>query len=681
MFKTLDLLQIYPDGVSLQAKRAARFAALITNRLGATCCRRGELDLGDGTAFYEFDETELRPEEVSAWAARSRSNNRTPIIIRASLPGDARTFDFDGVSLISIEMEPWQSETTLFAGSGLADLLGDPERAPLVPAGNYGAHTIGYSAFCALTAMFALENRFGAQDRAVVNGEGVLAWVNWKAALAGALGKTLKREGEQSEWPIIPCKDGDTAFLFTERDWDKVIEMLGDPALKDEKFQTFEGRAKHRDAYMSIIRNWCTARTKAELTTLFEQHQIPSAPVLTVGDLLEDPLLTHRQVFEPHPSGQKLPNLPHRIENRAKGSVAPGQPPQSQDRLPLSGVKVLDFGIITAGAGVSALLADMGADVIKVESTTYPDPFRAWAGALDGDSPFFKGNNRNKKAIALDLKKQEDLSTFLELVKDADVVIENFRRGVLDRLGLTFDRLRAQNPNILLASISGQGLTGPGSKHTTFGSTLEASSGFASLTCYDDGQPYVSGRNLNYPDQIVCLYAAGLIAGQVLQCQQNGEARQVDISQRDCAVFQAGEVIGAVSAGASGRSEDVRERSGRPALSTMLKCEDGVYVAVSCEDLSEAPDVLQSEQTAQNWAQERDSKTCLAELTELGVGAVVCRSGDALAKVESFMGARIYMHSPNGDLVKGTPFQFKDHPMTVTLNSPKVGEHNDQILK
>ena len=216
--------------------------------------------------------------------------------------------------------------------------------------------------------------------------------------------------------------------------------------------------------------------------------------------------------------------------------------------------------------------------------------------------------------------------------------------------------------------------------HTTFGSTLEASSGFASLTCYDDQLPVISGRNLNYPDQIVCLYAAGLIAGQVLQCRTDGEARQIDVSQRDCAVFQAGDVISSVSTGVSARAEDVRERSERPEFSTMLKCADDAYIAVSCEDLSKSGAPWQDKPSAQAWAQTLSSEDCLEQLDRDNIGAVLSRTGDMLAHVEAYKTAGIFMRSPNGDLVKGTPFQFQNHPMTITSNSPQIGEHNDDIL-
>ena len=105
-----------------------------------------------------------------------------------------------------------------------------------------------YAAFAALTGIWASLTRFQRKEQAVVNGEGALSWVNWKAAVAGELGQTLTRQGEQAEWPVIPCKDGHVAFVYTERDWDAIVKLIGAPELRDERFATFGGRAKHRDA-------------------------------------------------------------------------------------------------------------------------------------------------------------------------------------------------------------------------------------------------------------------------------------------------------------------------------------------------------------------------------------------------------------------------------------------------
>lgn len=672
VLENLTILQVYRDDASVQAKRAVRFAAGIAFRLGAKCAVSGDTPELGGFGFYDIDERQIDSASVDKFL-----NDQTHVIlIHAGLPGDLQSLPTDRASCISVELAPWHTEETLFAVSGLAHLLGDPKRAPLVPAANYGAHTIGYAVFAAVSALSASLLRYHRLESAVVDGEASLSWVNWKAAVAGELGQSLARQGEDAEWPVLPCKDGHVAFVYTERDWDAIVDMIGDPILREERFATFKGRADHRDDCMAPIRNWCSTRTKAELTELFSKFALPCAPVQRAEDLFTDPLLMHRETFGKE-TAKRLPKLPHRIEAEARNGSAKAE---SNGPLPLSGIRVLDLGIITAGAGVSALLADMGAEVIKVESETYPDPFRSWAGASTEESPLFKSNNRNKKGLAIDLKTEAGLNAFLGLVKTADIVVENFRRGVLDRLGLTFDRLRAENPNILLASISGQGLTGPGTDTTTFGSTLEASSGFASLTCYDDGLPVISGRNLNYPDQIICLYGAAIIAAQVVACRQSGLARHIDVSQRDCAIYQIGDVLGFVSQGGQDDAESVRSALHPQSNSSLIKCEDGHYVAVSIPEVEDSPPDVWGDLIIRTWVGTRSLSECLRFQPDDALGISESRSGKRLVESQQESNSEAYLRSPNGARVKGFPFQFSNHPMTVWGDSPAVGEHTSEIL-
>ena len=673
MLEDLTVVQVYRDDASRQAKRAVRFATGIACRLGASSVVCGDVPDLNGFGFYALNDEPVAPTDLGDCIG---SHPRT-ILIQAGLPRDLATMPTDDVSCVSVELTPWASEESLFAASGLAHLLGDPNREPLVPAANFGAHTIGYAAFGAISALSATMKRFGRIESAVVDGETTLSWVNWKAAVAGELGQTLSRQGDDAEWPVLPCKDGHVAFVYTERDWDPIVRMIADPRLKDERFATFKGRAEHRDACMAPIRAWCAARTKAELAAEFEAAALPCTPVQRAGDLFNDPLLVHRAAFEADPLGRQLPKLPHRIEAESRqGSkkVDAGGP------LPLSGLRVLDLGIITAGAGVSALLADMGAEVIKVESNTYPDPFRSWAGAASEESPLFKSNNRNKKGLAVDLKTEQGLNDVLELAKTADIVIENFRRGVLDRLGLTFDRLRAQNPTILLASISGQGLTGPGSNTTTFGSTLEASSGFAALTCYDDLLPVISGRNLNYPDQIVCLYGGAIIANHAVECRQAGIARHVDISQRDCAIYQIGDVLGFVAQGGGDDAQAVRKALHGPQSSGLLKCGDGEYVALSARESEDSPPEDWDALVARLSIESRSLQDSLSLAESDAIGFTESRRGMRLTESQDQAGSCAYLRSPNGARVKGFPFQFLNHPMSIWGDSPKVGEHTVEIL-
>ncbi|MBK6453500.1 MAG: CoA transferase [Proteobacteria bacterium] len=450
------------------------------------------------------------------------------------------------------------TDLTMQARSGLCHLIGDPDHEPLKIGGHQVVSAGGYAAFSALVALCLKKARLSVTDRAEVNLLGVMTWVNWKAVALGALGKELKREGAQAEWPVFRLRDGHAAMVFFEPQWDTVCDLIGDTRLRDERLRTFQDRESNRDLYQGIIANWFSTRTKAEVTRLMDANHIPNGVVATPEDLLRDPLVLHRGGMSSGVSSTgrpySRPRLPHRVyrvasERKASRPAMPKSVASSSTTLPLQGLRVIDLGVITAGAGAGALLADLGADVIKVESTTYADPFRSWAGSEKGDSPLFKFNNRNKRGVALDLKTPAGREAFLQLVHESDLVMENFpprrARSVEHRLRCATrcqPRHRARVPDR-------PGLDGPGSENVSFGSSLEARSGIASVTRSFDGTPFVSGRNLNYPDQIVCLHAAGAIMAALLRQTRERGALHLDISQRDVAIYTLSDRVLAASMG------------------------------------------------------------------------------------------------------------------------------------
>lgn len=346
---------------------------------------------------------------------------------------------------------------------------------------------------------------------------------------------------------------------------------------------------------------------------------------------------------------------------------------------PLAGCRVLDLGIITAGASTSALLADLGADVIKVESSAYIDPFRAWdrgLGARDwwNKSRFFDFTNRNKRGIALDLKTAEGRQLFLDLAAGADVVVENFRRGVLDRLGLGYAALSKRNPRIVLASVTSQGETGPDAKAASYGSTLEATSGLSDLTRDANGKPLISGVLLNYPDQIVSIYAAGVITLAVMEQRRTGKGTWLDISQRELASFLIGEHILAASAGAAPATPP------SASATRLVQAGDGRWLLCHAGSQEALERALRAVMPSTRPAEAASS--LIAAFAAHDVQAIVVRNGDdMLAAVRSGESRTAFTLTPDGSDVKGMPFTLAGSPLQVRRRAPGLGEHNTEILR
>jgi len=201
-------------------------------------------------------------------------------------------------------------------------------------------------------------------------------------------------------------------------------------------------------------------------------------------------------------------------------------------RGPLSGITVLDMSRVLAGPYCTMILADLGARVIKVEKPGTGDDSRAFGPFIDKQSAYFMCFNRGKESIVLDLKAPRDRELFERLLAEADVLVENFRPGVMDRLGYGADRLRRTHPRLVYSSISGFGGTGPYSEHAAYDMVVQAMGGVMSLTGWPDGQPSRVGTSIG--DLGAALFAAIGIVSALYSRTTDAQGTRVDIGMLDC---------------------------------------------------------------------------------------------------------------------------------------------------
>ena len=238
----------------------------------------------------------------------------------------------------------------------------------------------------------------------------------------------------------------------------------------------------------------------------------------------------------------------------------------------LEGVRVIEQGTFITGPNAGMLLADLGAEVIKVEKPGSGDPFRAFKGSLY--SPHFQTYNRNKRSVTLNTKEPEDLALFDQLIADADVYIQNFRPGTAERLGAGEERLRAINPELIYCSISGFGQDGPAAGRPAYDTVAQAASGFLGLLINPEN-PRVVGPAM--ADALTGFYAAYGILGALHERHRTGRGRAVDVSMLEAMChfnldafthyFAEGEVMTPYS---------------RPSVSQsyVLECGDGKWIAL-----------------------------------------------------------------------------------------------------
>lgn len=196
-------------------------------------------------------------------------------------------------------------------------------------------------------------------------------------------------------------------------------------------------------------------------------------------------------------------------------------------RLPLDGIRVIELCNVAAGPFCGLLLADMGADVIKVENPEGGDTLRSWPPISEGYSENFASLNRNKRSVTLNLKEPSDLARFLKLAAEADVLVENNRPGVMDRLGAGYAAVRALNPGIVYCSISAYGQEGPRAQEGGFDLTVQAMSGIMSVTGEPGRPPVKCGVPL--ADFAAGLYAGFAIVSALRAVEAGGEGTHLDI--------------------------------------------------------------------------------------------------------------------------------------------------------
>lgn len=373
--------------------------------------------------------------------------------------------------------------------------------------------------------------------------------------------------------------------------------------------------------------------------------------------------------------------------------------------LPLEGVRVIELCNVAAGPFCGMLLADMGADLIKVENPKGGDTLRSWPPISDGYSENFASLNRNKRSVTLDLKNPDDLSKFKILVQSADVLIENNRPGVMDRLGVGYQVLKELNPKLVMASISAYGQTGPRAAEGGFDLTVQAMSGIMSVTGEPGGAPVKCGVPL--ADFSAGLYAAYSVVCALRTAQAVGRGTHIDVPMLGAtlgiAALQTSEYFG------SGK-DPAKLGSAHPrnAPYQAFKCGDGYFgmaagnnaLWVSVCDVVAEPDWLEDPRFLNPTlrAQHQDALREMLEakfvlesgsvwLERFRAAGVPCAPINTYSQVladeqvEHMQWVK-EITLPNGVRTRtfGSPVQFDGQAVPVRRAPPALGEHNDEVF-
>ena len=385
-------------------------------------------------------------------------------------------------------------------------------------------------------------------------------------------------------------------------------------------------------------------------------------------------------------------------------------PKPSSTFKPLAGVRVLEFGQIVTAPFCSLLLADFGADVVKVENPEGGDGMRQWPPLmqLEEEGERFSGNfaslNRNKRSLVADLKNPRDVDRLRELAASADIVLENFRPGVMDRLGLGYEALAERQPRLVYCSLTGYGQTGPYAKKGAFDVTVQAISGVMSVTGEEDGPPVKCG--VPVADFTAGLYAAYSALAAHENAKRTGHGTHVDCSMLGCmlgiSALQISEYFGTGKpprrlGSAHPRNAPYQgfEASDKPfaIAAGNDKLWGEVCVAVRLPELKDDPRFITQALRARHQRElaailqprfaERTAAEWLSELDRRGVPcAPVNDFADILADPHvAEMGLMHEIDLPNGVRTPTFvyPVRMKGYTFDPGPRPPRLGEHTEEV--
>lgn len=637
---------------------------------------------------------------------------------------------------------PWAerpaTEFTLQASVGSTAYRGLPERGPVCAGGQVGEWAAGaYAAVAALAAAEAARRSGQGQDVDLSMLEVSVSCLTVFHDLMGQFfGGALAQNLETPS--IEPCKDGWVGITaYTGQQWKDFCLLVGRPELaEDERFYEARERMDHLDFIHEVIHEYTRAHTGDEIIELASAMRIPAAPIGDGRKVLEFEHFRERGVFVDNPAGFRQPRRPYRLHGGAETPLRPAPGPGEHDaepwsvapraageadgaRLPFEGLRVVDLTAFWAGPIGTAVLGELGADIVKVESIQRPDGMR-FAGALRVPpmwerSPVHHGVNTNKRGITLDLDAPDGRALIRRLVEDADVLAENFSARVMDHFGLDWETVHAWNPRLVMLRMPAWGLDGPWRDRVGFAANVEQASGLAWITGYRD-MPLIMR---SVADPVGGMHALVGLMAALEHRRRTGEGQLVECALAEPALNIAAEqVIEWTAHGELLRREGNRGPAaapqgcypcaGEPARDASHPCEPWVAVAVTTDaqwralvELLGAPawaadpalDTAAGRRAAHDrideelaaWTRERDSRAAESELLAAGIPAAALVNAHLLMPNPQ-LEHRGFFETLEHPVMGATrypafPARFSGHPTPrLRRTPPTMGQHNAEVL-
>ncbi len=532
-------------------------------------------------------------------------------------------------------------------------------------------------------------------------------------AFMGAVQGRRPPGGDPLAGEPLPAADGwvslQTSGLISAK---RLADLFDDHRLDDPRFASTESRMRHASELRAILAEHLETESGRSFFLRASREGYLTGFVQTPSELMRCPQLAARGVWH---TFDDLPNVrfpaaiasmsatPQRIRGRAPalgGAMPSWAPREARNRrtAPLAGVRVLDLSTVFAVPYMGALMADLGAEVIKVEPPHRLDQTRALFGHPFVDnapgrdwwdrSGLFQVVNRGKRSLTLDLAQEEGREVLRELLVETDVLLDNFTPRVLRGWGMTPDLLHDTYPGLVSLSNTGYGSTGPWAAFRAQGTSLEATMGISHLTGYRDGKPSRVGQS--YPDFVACWSGLVALLAALLHRERTGEGQHIDLGMYQLGVVVMPEAVLQLQAHGEELSRRGNEDIAAYASGLVPAAGEDRWLAVSfpsAEALERALGVAPGADpmaTVAAWALDRDAADAAAELQAAGVPAGPVLDARDLLTSEHLRARGFYEDVDVGRdcgvrPVIGRPYRLDG--AHVGGPGPSFGEANDDVLR
>jgi crotonobetainyl-CoA:carnitine CoA-transferase CaiB-like acyl-CoA transferase len=499
-------------------------------------------------------------------AARAWLAAADVVLTDGSSPWHRAAMDERVPSTVLVDLSPfgrfgpyaeWESsDLVTWAMGGYLYFTGSPDRQPIwLPGPQAELHAGAHGAFAALVGIHERQRSGLGQAVEISHLDATLTAHAWLVSSWAACGQLLGRV----PMDLIRAKDG-WVYVMRIVPKDELFVMIERPEMMDENLTAdLPTWYANLDRIFAAVAEWAAQKTVAEIVELGQLLRIAVTPIIRGDEVLTDEQLASRDWWE-RDGDIAYPGQPfhfaatpsvRRGSAPAIGSSSDDAPPAPATRragsgpvtaAPLDGLRIIEVTANWAGPVAGRFLADLGADDVKIEWATRPAT-RAlfWVGPTQDQqrqpwhrAMYFNEMNRNKRSVCVDLSKPDGKAAFLELVKTADIVLENNSARVMPNLGLGYDVLREVNPSLIMVSMSGYGADGPRRDWVAYGANIETTSSLTSITGYPDGQ--LSRTTLFYADPVSGNYAAVAMMAALHHRARTGEGQWVEMSLNECGV-------------------------------------------------------------------------------------------------------------------------------------------------